>query len=224
MDFQLRLQQALLSFVPFLMAVIIHEFGHGFMAKKWGDNTAEAAGRLTLNPIPHVDPLGTVFFPLLNMITGIPIMFGWAKPVPINPNRFRKYRPGLFWVAVAGPGANVLLALLSAIVTFALIRFLPEGFYLRDPFVKMAGISVQLNFALAVFNLLPLPPLDGSKILQVFMSHQNAEKLEELSAYSLWILLAAMWLGVLNLLSGPIQFLTEFTFGLAGLLFGVATL
>ena len=91
------LQRLGYQFVPFLLAVVGHEFGHGLMAYYWGDHTAEDSGRLTLNPIPHLDPIGTVLFPIINMVSGIPILFGWAKPVPIDPKRFTKFRPGLFW-------------------------------------------------------------------------------------------------------------------------------
>src|SRR5688572_20553742 len=99
--FQEGLQRLGYQFVPFLLAVVGHEFGHGLVAYWWGDKTAQEAGRLTLNPIPHLDPIGTVAFPMINMVAGFPIMFGWAKPVPIDPRRFSKFRPGLFWVSVA---------------------------------------------------------------------------------------------------------------------------
>src|SRR5690606_13523884 len=103
--FELRIQQMMIQIVPFFAAIVFHEFAHGWMAKRWGDTTATDAGRLTLNPVAHIDPIGTVAIPVMNMITGIPLLFGWAKPVPINPSRFKKYRPGLFWVSLAGPGS-----------------------------------------------------------------------------------------------------------------------
>src|SRR4051812_33854217 len=105
-DLVQRLQLTAIQMPPFLMAVVFHEFAHGIVANRWGDSTAKDEGRLTLNPVPHVDPIGTLLFPLINMISGIPFLIGWARPVPINPSRFRKYRPGLFWVSLAGPSMN----------------------------------------------------------------------------------------------------------------------
>src|SRR4051794_7717085 len=107
-----RIQMLSIQFVPFVLAVVFHEFAHGFVAYRWGDHTAKKMGRLTLNPVPHMDPLGTVLFPLINMLSGMNILFGWAKPVPIDPSRFKKYRPGLFWVSLAGPGMNFILAVI----------------------------------------------------------------------------------------------------------------
>lgn len=156
-----RIQNAMIQLLPFMLAVVIHEVGHGFVAKLWGDTTAEDQGRLTLNPVPHIDPIGTLAFPLLNMLTGMPIFLGWAKPVPINPSRFRKYRPGLFWVSIAGPAANVLLAIAMTFGVLLLYRFVPETFSLREPLIQMGSAGIMINFALALFNLLPIPPLDG---------------------------------------------------------------
>src|SRR5690349_5324321 len=97
-----NIQRLAIQFVPFLMAVVFHEFAHGFVAHTWGDDTAKDSGRLTLNPTPHMDLFGTLIFPIIFMLSGSSVLFGWAKPVPINPTRFRKYRPGLFWVSCAG--------------------------------------------------------------------------------------------------------------------------
>jgi Zn-dependent protease len=220
MDSQIAegIQRLSLQFPPFVMAVIFHEYAHGYIANKWGDNTAEASGRLTLNPIPHMDPLGTVLFPLMMMFSGVNFLFGWAKPVPINPSRFRKYRPGLFWVSIAGPIMNVILAILSAIVFMAMNVWVPKTFYLFEPLVAMTMISVSLNYALAVFNLLPLPPLDGSKIIESFLSYNATQKFEMLSQYSFFILLALLWTGALNVLAIPIRLLTNLT------IYGVADL
>src|SRR3954453_19983936 len=118
-SFSERIQLLSIQLVPFIMAVVFHEYAHGFIANRWGDNTAKSQGRLTLNPIPHMDPLGTLIFPIINMLTGMNLLFGWAKPGPINPSLFKRYRPGLFWVSLAGPGMNFLLAFGSAIAFFA---------------------------------------------------------------------------------------------------------
>ena len=127
-SFAERLQMLSIQLVPFVMAVSFHEYAHGFIANRWGDSTAKDAGRLTLNPIPHMDPIGTVLFPVINMLTGMNLLFGWAKPVPIDPRRFRKFRPGLFWVSLAGPGMNFLLAIVSAVVFCCLNLWMPQVF------------------------------------------------------------------------------------------------
>ena len=103
------------------------------IASQWGDKTAKEAGRLTLNPIPHVDPIGTLLFPIINMVSGMNFLIGWARPVPIDPRRFRKFRPGLFWVSLAGPAMNVLLAFISAAIFCAISLWVPETFYLHEP-------------------------------------------------------------------------------------------
>lgn len=206
-----RLQILTIQFPPFVVAVIFHEFAHGLVAKFWGDRTAEQAGRLTLNPIPHMDLFGTVLFPLINMATGMNILFGWAKPVPIDPRQFRKFRPGLFWVSLAGPGMNFLIAFASALVFATMRRFVPQDFYLYEPFLAMTYVSVSLNFALGIFNLIPLPPLDGSKILEAFLPYDLARKYEQLAQYSFWILMALLISGAFAVLSGPIRFFTDIT-------------
>ena len=220
-SFAERIQVLCIQFVPFMMAVVFHEFAHGYMADKWGDQTAKKNGRLTLNPIPHIDIFGTLLFPMINMLTGMNILFGWAKPVPINPNRFRKYRPGLFWVSLAGPTMNFLLAIASAFVFCALQAWVPHSFYLHEPLSGMAFVSVTLNYALGIFNLIPLPPLDGSKIVESFLSYEATRKYEALSQYSFFILMALLLSGVLSILRYPIQFCSGLTLGLVSQLFGV---
>ena len=133
--FEFDLSRLAIMFVPFMMAVVFHEFAHGYVANRWGDTTAKDQGRMTLNPLPHVDPVGTVFLPLLMMATGVPLLLGWAKPVPINPSRFHKYRPGLFWVSFAGPLMNFILAFVSAFAHFLVVYFMPSDFYLYEPLI-----------------------------------------------------------------------------------------
>ncbi len=211
MDFSSNLQRLSIMIVPFLMAVIFHEVAHGFVAYKWGDTTARDHGRITFNPAPHIDPLGTLILPILMMFTGAGILFGWARPVPINPGRFRRFRAGLFWVSLAGPGMNFLLAVLSGLAFAAILKFMSPTFYLFEPLMEMTKVSVMLNFSLGIFNLLPLPPLDGSKIVESFLSYDAMKKYESVAQYSFWILLALMFTGALSVLAGPIHFLTQFT-------------
>lgn len=214
-SFNLNLQRLALQIVPFFMAVIFHEVAHGWVANRWGDSTAKDYGRLTFNPAPHVDLMGTLILPVLMMASGSGILFGWAKPVPIDPSRFKKFRPGLFWVSAAGPLMNFALAVVSAFAFALMNRFLPADFSLAEPLAGMAFISVSLNFSLGIFNLLPIPPLDGSKIVESFLPYNALRKYEQFAQYSFWILLALLLSGALSILSGPIQFFSKLVLGIA---------
>lgn len=220
-DFQDRLQMMFIQMVPFLMAIVFHEVGHAYVARKHGDNTAERMGRLTLNPIPHIDPIGTLLFPMLNMLTGFPLFFGWARPVPVNYNGLKPYRRGLFLTSLAGPGVNMILSFILGGIFVAIAAFVSPEFYLFEPLKAMAVAGIQINFALALFNLLPLPPLDGAKMIEAFMDFNTARKFESLQSYSFFILLALLWTGVLNLLSYPIIFLSNGTIEVWRAIFGV---
>jgi Zn-dependent protease len=211
MDFASNMQRLSIMIVPFLVAVIFHEVAHGFVAYRWGDSTARDQGRITFNPVPHIDPLGTLILPILMMFTGSGMLFGWARPVPINPTRFKKYRAGLFWVSLAGPAMNFLIAALSGLSFAAILKFVSPEFYLFEPLIEMTKVSVMLNFSLGIFNLLPLPPLDGSKIIESFLPYNAMKAYESIAQYSFWILLALIMTGALSILSVPIQFLTRFT-------------
>jgi Zn-dependent protease len=220
-SFAANLQQFVVQFPPFVMAVCFHEYAHGRMAKAWGDQTAQEQGRLTLNPVAHADVLGTLVFPAINMLSGMNLLFGWAKPVPIDPRRFRKFRPGLFWVSLAGVMMNVLLAAISAFACAAIQRWASPDFYLFEPLVRMTIASISINYALAIFNLVPLPPLDGSKIVESFLPYRMAQKYESLAQYSFFILMALLLTGALSVLSGPIVWCTKLTLYFALLLFQV---
>lgn len=198
-----------LMFVPFLMAVVFHEYAHGFIAARFGDTTAKDSGRLSLSPIAHIDPLGTLLLPIVSMMM-FPggVLFGWAKPVPINPSRFRKYRPGLFWVSFAGPLMNFLLATIFAVLGCVMVAYVSPDFQLYSATLKIIGHAIVINFSLGFFNLLPLPPLDGSKIIQSFLSYNATMKYEAISAYSFWILMALIMTGVLRFLTVPVLWST----------------
>ncbi len=218
-DFSGRIQMMSVQLVPFIVAVVFHEFAHGFMAHKWGDNTAKDAGRLTLNPLPHMDPIGTILFPMINMLSGMNLLFGWAKPVPINPNRFRKYRPGLFWVSIAGVLMNFFLAFIFSFAFCGIRKWVSPEFYLYEPLIAMTYVGVSLNYALGIFNLIPLPPLDGSKIIESFLPYELARKYEQLAQYSFFILMALLLTGALNVLGYPIKFLADITLYIAARIF-----
>ncbi len=148
-----------------LMSVVIHEFSHGWMAFYLGDPTAKNYGRLTLNPIKHLDFFGSFLFPLILVVIKSPVIFGWAKPVPFNPYNLRDQKYGSAKVAAAGPGANLLVALIFGL----LIRFLPETILISTGLGQIFSFIVFLNILLAFFNLIPIPPLDGSKLLFAFL-------------------------------------------------------
>lgn len=148
-----------------IMSVVIHEVSHGYAANLLGDPTAKYAGRLTLNPIKHLDPMGSVVFPLLLALFHSPVVFGWAKPVPFNPYNLKnqKWGPGL--VAISGPLSNFLVAIIFGL----LIKFSPFLSFLPSSFFEIASLIVLINLVLGIFNLVPIPPLDGSKVLFAFL-------------------------------------------------------
>ncbi len=217
------MQMLSVQFLPFMVAVIFHEFAHGFVAHRWGDNTAKDAGRMTLNPLPHIDPVGTLAFPIICMLSGVSVLFGWARPVPINPNRFRRYKPGLFWVSLAGPGMNFTLAILSAAFTCALLKWMDPTSYVYEPLQAMSVVSIQLNFMLGLFNLIPVPPLDGSKIVEVFLPLRAARKFEAFSRYAAMALMLVLFTGAASYVFQPLvaatQALTDLALGAFILLF-----
>ncbi len=166
----LNLNQIVVMIVPLLFSVTIHEVAHGYVALRMGDNTARLAGRLTLNPIKHLDFFGSLILPLILKLTGSPVIFGYAKPVPVNFSNFRDIRKGTIYVASAGVLANFILAILSGALFQTLVHFqsvwYPSIFKpLIMDFYHMLFYSVVINLVLGIFNLIPIPPLDGSKIL-----------------------------------------------------------
>lgn len=160
--------------IVLIMSVVIHEVAHGYSAYLLGDNTARDSGRLTLNPIKHLDPFGSVILPLLLILSNTGFVIGWAKPVPYNPDNLRDLRRGTFFVSIAGILANILIALLFGfLIRFGPLLGLPlyiDSIQTLHPFYKISTIIVFMNLVLAIFNLIPIPPLDGSKILFSILS------------------------------------------------------
>ena len=185
----MNLQTIVLLVPPILLALSFHEYMHGWVAYKLGDPTAEMNGRLTMNPLSHLDPIGTIMIFLVH--------FGWAKPVPVNPINFSDPKKDMTYVSVAGPLANMFLALLSGIllriINFGLFNFLPQP--VLEPFFHMLVLSLQINIALAFFNLLPLPPLDGSKILFGLLPDEYEHIAVWLRQYGGYILMGLILLG-----------------------------
>ncbi len=167
-----------------VMSIVIHEVSHGFMAEHFGDKTARFAGRLTLNPLKHLDLFGSVFLPIILVLSNSPFLFGWAKPVPFNPDNLSNKRWGAMWIALAGVLANFSIAIL-----FGIIIRLTSGLDLPSNFYFITSIIVLINLALGIFNLVPIPPLDGSKILFSLLPESFSSIIFKHEQYSLILLL-----------------------------------
>lgn len=214
---ELTLMQRIVVWVlPVIFAITVHEVAHGWVAKKYGDNTAFLLGRLTLNPVKHIDWLGTVIIPGLLLLTGTGFIFGWAKPVPVDPRNFKNPRKDMAWVALAGPGANLLMAIGWALIARIGVIIGVEAVSLPLIYMGVAGISI--NLVLAMINLLPIPPLDGSRVLSGILPHYWAWQYNRLDRYGFIILLLLLYTGVLNLLfEYPIYIAQQLFFSIAGL-------
>lgn len=222
--------------LPLLFAMVLHEYAHGWMADKCGDSTAKLQGRLTINPLAHIDPFGTVILPLICLMLPGSFLLGWAKPVPINPGNMHQPRRDMALTAAAGPGMNLLLAVASALL-LALILTVEPTLSLRNtgdaettsslfgsmflrPIAVMALYSVMINVFLALFNLLPIPPLDGGRILTAVLPPQPAMALARLEPYGMLILVGLIVfdkeLGILHTITGT------FAKGLSGTILSTA--
>lgn len=221
--------------LPLLFAMVLHEYAHGWVAEKCGDSTARLQGRLTVNPLAHIDPLGTVILPLMCLLMGS-FLFGWAKPVPIDLRNMRQPRRDMALVAAAGPGMNLILAVASALLLAILLTIEPT-LSLRSsaeadaspgllatmvfrPIAVMALYSVMINVFLALFNLLPIPPLDGGRILTAILPARQAVTLARLEPYGMLILVGLIVfdkeLGVIHTITGT------FAKGLSGTILSTA--
>ncbi len=194
--------------VPLLFAITLHEVAHGWMARRFGDRTAELLGRLSLNPLKHVDPVGTVIVPLLMLAMG-GFIFGWAKPVPVNARALRDPRRNMIPIAAAGPAANVLMAF-GWVLLFRLadgLGQLPDG--VVEFLQEMCGKGLFFNILLAVFNLLPIPPLDGARMLRGVVPETAGRRLDAIEPYGLIIVLALLALGILDRVLGPLFYAVQ---------------
>ena len=214
------LRQFAVYALPVLLAITLHEAAHGYAAKRFGDDTAERAGRITLNPLKHIDFIGTIVLPLaILLLSGSKFLFGYAKPVPVDFGRLRNPKQDMFWVAAAGPAANLVMAV-GWIMVFRV--FAPDlnqlaGVSSSQQFVyEMARAGIGINAVLFVLNLLPLPPLDGGRIAVSLLPHSLAAKFARLEPYGFLILLVLLFTGVLGavlwpLVNGVIRFLLAAT-------------
>ncbi len=183
------LLEAALMAVVLLFSVIVHEVAHGYVALLNGDPTAKILGRITLNPVPHIDPVGTILLPLILLLSHAGILFGWARPVPVNPLNYRNYRWGEFAVSAAGPVSNLVLA-----AVFSLLLRLGLG---NVGLVKLASFGVSINIFLALFNLIPIPPLDGSHILAILLPRDLARLYAYLEPVGFVLILVLFYTGIL---------------------------
>lgn len=190
-------------FIPFLFALCFHEFAHGWVARRRGDNTAEMMGRLTMNPIAHMDMIGTLILPLVSIVLATPIFFGWAKPVPVNARNLKNPRVDMFWIALAGPVSNILLAIVGSVLIALVAKYL-LGVNYASGLIEILKTFIITNLFLAFFNILPLHPLDGGKVLARFLPTEWNYKLEQNEHITSMILMGLVLTGALRILSIPV--------------------
>ena len=213
MDIANLIQTVVLYALPVLFAITVHEAAHGYAARHFGDNTAYVMGRVTLNPIKHIDPVGTILMPLmLYFATSGTFLFGYAKPVPVRFGNLHNPKRDMIWVALAGPGANLIQAFLWGALMLTL-----QGVGVTEPFfLKMCQGGVLVNVVMFVFNLFPLPPLDGGRILVGLLPYRQAERVSRIEPWGFFIVMALVVSGVISKLW--MQPLMGLTFGLLHLL------
>ena len=210
------LETAVLYVVPVVMAITLHEAAHGYVARVFGDQAAWMLGRVTLNPVKHIDPIGTVLVPGVLFLLHAPFLFGWAKPVPVNFGNLRHPKRDMIWVAGAGPAANFVMALGWA---FLLGATGPSGPWTSDGLYHMADAGIRINLALIALNLLPIPPLDGGRIAVGVLPNRAAAMLARAEPYGFFVILALIAIpGALWTILGPIYRVFAFlVFALSGL-------
>ncbi|MDD5299825.1 MAG: site-2 protease family protein [Gallionella sp.] len=215
MQVEQLIQTITLAAIPILFAITLHEAAHGYVARHFGDMTAYQQGRISLNPLRHIDPVGTVLFPLLTLWLG-GILFGWAKPVPVNFGALRRPKQDMLWVAIAGPASNLFMALGWAFLYKMATLF--SGNYFSEPLMGMAEWGIRINVVLMVLNMLPLPPLDGGRVAVSMLPHRQAYQLAKIEPYGMFILIFLAITPVLSLVLSP---LVNLAFKLISLLFGI---
>jgi Zn-dependent protease len=217
MDIANFVQLIALYAIPGIFAITLHEAAHGYAAKHFGDLTAYQAGRISLNPLRHIDPIGTLLIPAVVLFaSNLQFAFGWAKPVPVNFGRLRNPKRDMLWVAAAGPGANMFMAVLWATI-FKLVAIMPFG-YFSEPALRMAKGGIIINVVLMVLNLFPLPPLDGGRIAVSLLPHRFAYQFSRLEPYGMIILMVLLFTGILGKVMMPV---VGAAFAILGFVFGI---
>ena len=215
MNFDQLIQTIALAAIPVLFAITLHEAAHGYVARHFGDLTAHQQGRITLNPLRHIDPVGTILLPLLTLWMG-GILFGWAKPVPVNFAALRNPKRDMLWVAIAGPASNLVMAMGWALLFK--IAWLNPSNYFAEPLLGMAEWGIKINIVLMVLNMLPLPPLDGGRVAVSMLPHRQSYQLSKIEPYGIFILIFMAITPVLGwILLPPIRLVYQ----LLSLLFGI---
>jgi len=190
--------------LPVVLAVVLHEVAHGWVADRLGDDTARWMGRLTLNPLKHIDPVGTIIIPLALIIVGSPFLFGYARPVPVNFRKLRRPKKDMVWVALAGPITNILLAVLSALLLWVAVHLPASMVWIAEPLALMCQASILINLVLCIFNLLPLPPLDGGRVAVGLLPGKAAYHLSRVEPYGFLIIILLLISGVFQHTLGPL--------------------
>ncbi|MDD4911954.1 MAG: site-2 protease family protein [Sideroxydans sp.] len=202
------IQLIAIAAIPVLFAITLHEAAHGYVARHFGDMTAYQQGRISLNPMRHIDPVGTILLPLLTLAVG-GILFGWAKPVPVNFGALRRPKQDMLWVALAGPASNLFMALCWGLI--AKLAWMFPGSYFAEPLMEMAQIGIKINVVLMVLNLLPMPPLDGGRIAVSLLPHRQAYQLSRIEPYGMFILIGLAITPVLGwILTPPVMLMLKF--------------
>lgn len=202
MDLSDTLQIILVAAPPAILAITLHEAAHGYAARHFGDPTAWQAGRISLNPLRHIDPIGTLLLPLLLALFKSPILFGWAKPVPVSIHRLRHPKRDMLWVAAAGPAVNLLMAV-GWTALLKLDTLIPYNM-LSQPLALMCQVGIIINLSLAMLNLFPMPPLDGGRIAVSLLPEPLASQFAQLERWGFFILIALLYLGALDVTVWPL--------------------
>lgn len=215
------MEQLLIALPVLIFSVVLHEVAHGWVANREGDPTAAMLGRLTLNPIPHIDPIGSILVPAVMVLMPGGFIFGWAKPVPVNPRNFRNYKRGDILVSLAGIFVNFLLVfaftLLVVIAAWG-ARLMPEATATWSVVMEMGRFGILINIVLALFNLLPIPPLDGSHVMYHLLPPRLGMKYREVGRYGMLLVFAFLFLGGFRILMWPLEFLYGAALSLANIL------